>query len=180
MILFRSSTNINLMKSRAGWVWVGALLAGLWWLTAMLYPRLPDRIPGHFGPRGDVTRWADRVEFWWIPVVATGLVLLVFALTRLAFRYPEILNLPQKERFLSLPEYLRHKLVRVLDFYLAFLTGYLCVLFGYLQWNTYLVALGAAKGLGWEIWLFFAIVPLLIGWMIWDTNRRLRLVQRTL
>ncbi len=180
MTLFRSSASINGMPSSAGWVWVGVLLAGLWGFAVVLYPGLPERIPGHFGLDGSVTRWVSRSGFWWLPAVATGLALLVFGLTRLAFRYPEILNLPQKELFLSLPEHLKHKVTRGLDLHLALLTGYICALFSYLQWGTYLVALGAAKGLGWEIWLFFAVLPLLIGWMIWDTNRRLRQIQRTL
>lgn len=180
MILFRSRANINHMASSAGWVWAGVLLAGLWWFAVALYPGLPQRIPGHFGLDGGVTRWISRAGFWWLPVVATGLALLVFGLTRLAFRHPEILNLPQKELFLSLPKHLQHKLMRRLDFHLALLTGFICVLFGYLQWNTYLVALGAATGLGWGIWLFFAAILLWLGWMIWDTNRRLRQIQRTL
>ncbi|AWR86124.1 DUF1648 domain-containing protein [Meiothermus taiwanensis] len=168
------------MQSSAGWIGAGVLLAGLWWFSAALYAGLPQRIPGHFGFDGGVTRWASREEFWWLPAVATGLALLVFGLTRLAFRYPAILNLPQKELFLSLPEEQRNKVVRGLDFHLALLMGLVCALFGYLQWKTYLVALGAAKGLGWEIWLFLAAVFLLIAWMYWDTNHRLRQIQRTL
>ncbi|MGK0618181.1 DUF1648 domain-containing protein [Meiothermus cerbereus] len=168
------------MKSSTGWIWVGFLLAGFWYLTAATYPNLPERIPGHFGFDGGVTRWADRSEFWALPAVASGVALLFFVLTRLAFKYPELLNLPNKKLFLSLAQPKQLMVMRRLDSHLAILTGWACIYLAYTQWKVYQVAAGITPSLGGASWLGLAVLALLLGWMIRDINQVLRRVQRTL
>lgn len=150
------------------------LVVGLWVLTAALYPLLPERIPGHYGLDGRVTRFDGREGFWFTPALVTFLVAVGFGLTRLAFANPDLLNLPQKEKFLELPLPGQRRVLSRLDAQLAFLFGLMVLAFGYLQWTSYRVATGQQAGLTGEFWTFPLAVLVLIGWMVWDIGRTVR------
>lgn len=75
------------------------VVASVW-----VYPRLPPRIPAHFGARGDVNRWADTgILSWFGPVIlALVLVALVEAATRWIIRNPRRVKNPDPARFAAL------------------------------------------------------------------------------
>jgi hypothetical protein len=75
------------------------VVASIW-----VYPRLPPRIPAHFGARGDVNRWADTgILSWFGPVIlALVLVALVEAAARWIIRNPRRVNTPDPARFAAL------------------------------------------------------------------------------
>jgi hypothetical protein len=75
------------------------VVASVW-----VYPRLPPRIPAHFGARGDVNRWADTgILSWFGPVIlALVLVALVEAGARWIIRNPRRVNTPDPARFAAL------------------------------------------------------------------------------
>src|SRR5688572_30642422 len=77
-----------------------ALFAG----SAWAYPRLPERIPVHFGLTGEPDAWAVRSAGSWfmLPAIAAVLVLVMHALSVYGSAHPETWNLPDKRRFLAL------------------------------------------------------------------------------
>lgn len=160
--------------ARGLWVLAALLVVGLWVLSAALYPFLPDRIPGHYGLDGRVTRYDPPEMFWFVPVLVSFLVGLGFGLTRLAFRDYRLLNLPNKPGFLALPPSKQQRVLARLDAQLAFLFGLMVLAFGYLQWTSYRVATGQQAGLPVEVWIFPLAVLALIGWMVWDIGRTVR------
>lgn len=57
-------------------LWLGLdllLLVALWVLTVVRYPILPERIPLHFGPEGQIDRWGGKEELLWFSLLALGL-----------------------------------------------------------------------------------------------------------
>src|SRR5690606_18905334 len=81
------------------------LLAGLLGGSALAYPRLPERMPLHFGLDGTPDRWAETSLASWfmLPLVALALNLLLYGAAALSTRNARLVNLPGKERLLALP-----------------------------------------------------------------------------
>lgn len=73
------------MKDRMGPLWRAleglclALLAGEFLLPALLWGRIPDRIPGHYNGAGEIDRWGSRWELFLLPVAGAILYLLLTA-----------------------------------------------------------------------------------------------------
>src|SRR3569833_3278483 len=69
---------------------LGILVLGyLYWITywALNGPdRLPDRMPTHFDISGQPKAWGSPGSFWFLPVVGTGLYLLMTVLASIQFR----------------------------------------------------------------------------------------------
>jgi immunity protein, SdpI family len=62
------------MKNRR---FTAVLLAAMWLIAAVLYARLPARIPTHWNLRGQVDGWGGRATAFLFPAVATGVALLL-------------------------------------------------------------------------------------------------------
>ena len=80
-----------------------ALLGVLYWITyaAMNGPdRLPDRIPTHFAISGQPNAWGSPAILWLLPLVGTGVYLLITLLSRIRFRS---YNLPVRVSENNLP-----------------------------------------------------------------------------
>ncbi|MEX2572518.1 MAG: DUF1648 domain-containing protein [Gemmatimonadota bacterium] len=62
-------------------VLLGALLIG----SALLWPTLPERVPGHFGASGEVTRWEPvSLTSWFLPLaIACSIVAMNYGVARL-------------------------------------------------------------------------------------------------
>ena len=69
-----------------------ALLVLVLWLTyvAQAWSSLPERVPVHFGPHGQVDRWGGRSNMLLLPVLGT----ISYALFSLLERVPHIYNYP--------------------------------------------------------------------------------------
>ena len=93
---------------------VYALLAAYWLMCALLYPRLPARIPRHFNIQGQPDAWTDNPAAFWflLPLVGTVLVLLMFGAGALSRRVPHLWNVPEKRTFLTLSADQREPIVR--------------------------------------------------------------------
>ncbi len=79
------------------------LLAILFWFTysALHGPeRLPDRIPTHFDISGQPNAWGSPGFLWFLPVVATGIYLLLTVLGSIRYRR---YNLPVRVTEANLP-----------------------------------------------------------------------------
>jgi uncharacterized membrane protein len=93
----------------------GTTLVGLWAYSLLVYSRLPDRIPLHFDLWGNPTVWGSKSRLFEIPLIFSGIVILVLALSALTLRDASLtgLNLPHKERLLRLPPAARREALSV-------------------------------------------------------------------
>ncbi|MBO1435860.1 DUF1648 domain-containing protein [Meiothermus sp. CFH 77666] len=168
------------MKASPPWWLVFIGLIGLWGLSALLYPLLPDRIPGHFGLSGGVTQWVPKKSFWILPIVATLGIPTTFTLIRMAMTDYTFLNLPNKNAFLSLETEQQQRILRYLDDGLAGVHVLMLLMFGYVQYETYRVALNTVQSLGSFIWGILAILLVYVVWLNWKIWRMVGLeAQRT-
>jgi uncharacterized membrane protein len=90
-------------------------LVGLWAYSLLVYSRLPDRIPLQFNLQGNVTAWGLKSSFLEIPLVFSGIVILVLALSTLTLHDARLtwLNVPHRERLLRLPPAARREALSV-------------------------------------------------------------------
>jgi hypothetical protein len=120
-----------------------------WRLALSVYPRLPERVPVHFGLRGEADRWGGRWMIFLIPIVSTAIV----ALDYWIFEYVS----PGSPR--PIPPEMRTPL------HLLLLE--LSVIFTYITWRMSEVAFGRARGLGgWFLPVALIAVFATCGWML--------------
>ncbi|MBL8190432.1 MAG: DUF1648 domain-containing protein [Acidobacteria bacterium] len=116
-----------------------------WWVALGAYPRLPEKIPVHFGISGEPDNWGGRWMIFLMPVIATLIVALNwFIFTRLkgSPKMPAAMELPLHLLFLELP-----------------------ALFTYITWRMTEVAFGRAQGLG--VWFLPVLVLVTMGTSAW-------------
>jgi hypothetical protein len=119
-----------------------------WSLALSVYPRLPERVPVHFGLRGEADRWGGRWMIFMMPLVSTAIV----ALDYWIFEYVS----PGSPR--PIPPEMRTPL------HLLLLE--LSVIFTYITWRMSEVAFGRARGLGgWFLPVALIAVFATCGWM---------------
>jgi uncharacterized protein DUF1648 len=136
--------NVNLIDALS----VVVLILG-WALALSVYPRLPERVPVHFGLRGEADRWGGRWMIFLIPIVSTSIV----ALDYWIFEYVS----PGSPR--PIPPETRTPL------HLLLLE--LSVIFTYITWRMSEVAFGRARGLGgWFLPVALIAVFATCGWML--------------
>jgi uncharacterized membrane protein len=128
---------------------LAALLAAYWTACAILYPRLPDRLPIHFNLRGQADRWSENAMLGWfgLPLIATATVALMLGLTALSARRPELWNIPEKQRFLTLTRAQRAPILDELNKVLTLAAFYALAVCVVVQVAIYQNALKASGGL---------------------------------
>ena len=145
----------------------GLVLVLFWTQALWLWPRLPARIPVHFGASGAVDRWAPTTLVTWfaLPLLAALISASLWGLGRWAVTAPKLWNVPEKERFLALSPEAR---APVMDMVRGFLdgTGIVTILFlGLMHWWTYRTATGASRGLSrlFPLWISLAVLGALVA-----------------
>lgn len=125
-----------------------ALLVALVGGSAVAWPGLPAEIPIHFGPSGEPDRWADTTLLTWfgLPALAVVLTLALYLGAQVLPSRPRWLNMPDRERFLELPEDARGPVYRHVRTLLYLAATVLLVVFGLLQIAVYREALGTLGG----------------------------------
>ena len=101
-----------------------------WWIALSVYPRLPERIPVHFGFTGEADRWGSRWTIFLMPLVNAVIIALYFWI----FEYVS----PGSSK--PIPPEVKAPL--------HLLGLELSVIFAYITWRTSEVAFGRARGLG--------------------------------
>ncbi len=137
-------TFIDRILEITGWV----AMVGIWILTIVNYPGLPDTIPTHFNALGQVDGYGGKGTLLILPLIVT---LVVVGLTILN-RFPAIFNFPVKithenaqKQYTNATRFIRYlKLV-------------IALIFGFIAFNAVQNAQGKAEGLG--IW----VLPLMLG-----------------
>jgi len=163
-----------------GWL-IALLNLGVWLLTAALYTGLPEQIPGHFGLHARPTRWDSRETIWLLPLIATLMALGLYGLNRTILKYPDLINLPNKDEFMRLPPDAMRRVVQRLSLHLTGLMATSQLLLGFLVWGTARVASGISSHLSGAIWLFPLAVAVQVGWLVFDLQHSVaREHQRTL
>ena len=154
-------------RSRAGHVALWASAAGYGSLLVWQAFNLPDRVPGHVGLFGEVTRWGTRGEHLTIGVGSLALMLGLFALLpRVMGRMnTSMLNLPHKA-YWSRPENWPVA-QRMLAEDMGWLGAGMLAFFTYAMWFNGAIARGENP----NPWLFLVVVGLTlaaaIGYGIW-------------
>ena len=134
--------------------WTSALLIGSvaanWGLAWHWWPKLPARVPLHFDFAGTPDRYGERGYWSWffLPTLAVGSALLFGLLIPrlvdwLAERDPELINIPDKQRFLALAPEQRRRALRPVLALLQLLGCEVVALFAWIQYGTLQVARGA-------------------------------------
>ena len=106
------------------------MVAVLYWITySALHGAepLPDRIPTHFDISGQPNAWGTPGFLWFLPMIATGLYLLMTLLGSIRFRR---FNLPVQVTEANLPYIQAQTSVMV-----SWIKLELLCLFAYLQWS---------------------------------------------
>lgn len=116
------------------------IVAGAIWA----WPRLPDRVPLHFGLDGLPDAWGAR-SFWaWFGLPALAVVMsgMMFALSAYMRRHPRLVNLPGGGRLDELPPERRGPIFGVMDAMLSFVNCEVLVILGLIQWASWRAATG--------------------------------------
>jgi CubicO group peptidase (beta-lactamase class C family) len=108
------------------------------------WPRLPGRVPVHFGIDGRPDSWTEKGTSSWfaLPGVAVLLTLLMGAFRVLMRRYPHLVNLPDQSHLTDLPEAARGPVLEMLSGFLALVQTELLVIFGLIQIASFRSAMG--------------------------------------
>jgi uncharacterized membrane protein len=136
------------------------LLAVLFWFTysALNGPeRLPDRIPTHFDISGQPNAWGSPGFLWFLPVIGTGVYLLLTVLGSIRFRR---YNLPVRVTESNLPFIQDQTILMV-----AWIKSEMLCLFAYLQWSILQSARNGAFRLSpMLIPVFLVVIFSTVGW----------------
>lgn len=138
-------------------IWIDSIAVVIlilgWWIALSVYPRLPERIPTHFGFTGEADAWGRRWTIFLTPVICT----VIFTLDFWLFNYVAIGGARPVPPPAKMP---LHLLLLELN-----------VVFTYITWRTSEVAFGRARGLGaWFLPVTLLVVFTTCGWM-WALSR---------
>lgn len=127
------------------------LLALHFAVAALVWPTLPERVPIHFNLAGRPTAWVHTSVWSWfgLPLLAAATTLFVYGMSRLSARAPELWNVPNKQRFLSLSPAARAPIVRYLDRFMAWTAVLVSVTFAGVHLGVHQAATGRGSGLPW-------------------------------
>lgn len=122
------------------------LLLG-WWIALNVYPRLPERIPVHFGLTGEADRWGSRWMIFLMPAIGA----MVLTLDYWIFEYLSPRGTKPIPAEVKTPLHL--------------LLLQLSVIFTYITWRMSEVAFGRARGLGG--WFLPVTLLVILGTCVW-------------
>ena len=120
------------------------LIVALVGVSLWAWPRLPERIPTHFGMDGQADAWSETTLMSWflVPGIALLLVVLIGWFRGMIYRKPGWVNLPDKTKLQDLPEVARGPVLDALSGLLAMVQTEMLIIFGLVQLSTYRSAMG--------------------------------------
>jgi uncharacterized membrane protein len=127
---------------------------------------LPDKIPIHFNFEGTPDGWAGKENLLILFAVAlgvNGLFYLITLSTSWLSKHPSLLNIPNKERFLALPEEKQQVYWELTKEFTAGMMASINILWTTLMWGTIRVCLGKLNKLpGWAIYPGLGILLIVV------------------
>lgn len=118
-------------------------------LAAYYYSELPQRFPAHFDFSGAPDRWSEKSVFSWfiIPVISGIVQMLVLSTGYFIRKYPSMVNLPEKEKFLAAPQEIKNKVFDLLDNLMLAISTAVQVLFAFILYASYSAAISSDHSL---------------------------------
>jgi uncharacterized membrane protein len=142
---------------------VVALIGG----SVYAWPDLPPQIPAHFDAGGRADAWAERSPMRWfllpaLAVLVGGVMQLSQSLVR---RHPALLNIPDKDEYLALPEAGKREVLVHVRAMLAATMGVMLAIFALIQLAIWRQAHGHATTTLLMVVLVLGVLttPLLLG-----------------
>jgi len=120
------------------------LTLGLVGFAAWAWPKLPARIPTHFGPDGRADAWTETTLGSWFVLPALALLIVVFVggFRWVMPRKPDWVNLPDKTKLSTLPAAARAPILEMVSGFLALIQTEILVIFALIQLATFRTAQG--------------------------------------
>ena len=149
--------------------------AALWVMAVMMWDGLPDRIPLHFDFHGVPDRWGAPSAANWLGMPIMGSVMSVMmggaalAVGALARHMPEIVNVPDKALWLTLPADARARSLVAVRALLMWVAIGLNCLFGAMLATTAAVAKGTMATMPW--WPIVGFVAVTLAFVVLSTVR---------
>lgn len=172
LILSISMTHIIISRLNA------FLLGTLFIFCILVWSKLPDRIPIHFGADGTPDRWVATTVWSWfgIPLFVSLLTIFMAWLSGWIRRRPDLVNIPNKNRFLELPKERQDALLELLSASIHAIMIVVTLMIGGIQYSIYRTAIGAASGTGTLVPIVVIVGTVLltggtIGLAVWINGR---------
>lgn len=108
------------------------------------WPSLPGQIPTHFGLTGRPDSYATKsITSWFVlPLIGVLTWALVAASSYFAIKHPQLLNIPEKQAYIDLPEENRPPVARHIRDLLDAVGVHILLVFGIIQFGVYRDATG--------------------------------------
>ena len=123
------------------------LILGIVGFALWAWPRLPERIPTHFGVDGLPDGWSKKSLGSWFGMTGAGigLALLMGIFRAYLPKKPQWVNLPDRRRLSDLPEVARGPVVEMYSGFLAMIQTQLLVIFALIQAGSWKSAMGESS-----------------------------------
>jgi hypothetical protein len=121
------------------------LLIALWTYALLMYAHLPEQIPQHIGPGGEVTRWGGKRIWFLLPILMSVHLVIVYGIG-MSVSTAAGFNVPHKKRLLALPREAQQIALQPVRGFL-FGMGTALMLLGWAV--QYAIHYGARHGTGW-------------------------------
>ena len=111
-----------------------------------VWDHLPERMPLHFGIDGRPDSWGGKTFMSWflLPAIAVGLTIMMYVLASWIMRRPDLINMPDRKKFLELPPEQRRKVLMAMQGLLHWVGVMLNLTFLIVQYGSYRAAIGGA------------------------------------
>ena len=171
----------ELKSSFSLWHYVNALLLlGISALGMYYWGRLPDEVPVHFGLDGSPDRWSSRGgEALLIFIVPWGMTLFMYLISLAvgsARKYPQKINIPNKEKFLKLSPAEQAPFFEALKDLFFSTAAALNITFMLIAFGMMQVAMGAYQKL--PVWGIWPGLGLVLVFAVGNTVRLMRISYR--
>lgn len=130
---------------------IAAVLFSLFYLF-FVWSTLPEKIPSHFNFSGQADEWSGKGSI----LIVAGVSLFVYLMLTILSRYPQIYNYPWK----ITEENAARQYLLARQFLVALKTE-IVILFAYIEWQTFEVALGHGQGL--HVWFLPVFLVVIFG-----------------